>query len=190
MSTCVRMQFTHMLVGLGAMVVPHRQHSLRAAAAGRGRGGGRAAVGAGPARRRRGAVHSCRTRSGQHASDAAVQPAAQLPAKQGLALSAAASLRAPAPLPAVYWEGGQGRPAAASLPAHSGHTQPDRPASSHMALRLVRHEGLRPRRWGKHGGFHGARGLPLTAAQARQLPVAGQWRRAARGAACRGAVCA
>ena len=31
MSTWVRMQLTHMLVGLGAMVMPHRQHSLRGA---------------------------------------------------------------------------------------------------------------------------------------------------------------
>lgn len=29
MSTCVRMQFTHMLVGFGVMLVPHRQHNLR-----------------------------------------------------------------------------------------------------------------------------------------------------------------
>lgn len=39
MSTWVRMQLTHMLVGLGAMAVPHRQHSLRA-----GRRGGEGAA--------------------------------------------------------------------------------------------------------------------------------------------------
>ena len=44
MSTCERMQFTHMLLGLGRMLVPHRQQSLL----GR-RGGG----GAGEGRRRR-----------------------------------------------------------------------------------------------------------------------------------------
>lgn len=36
MSTCVRMQLTHMLVGLGAMAVPHRQHSLRTQQGGEG----------------------------------------------------------------------------------------------------------------------------------------------------------
>jgi hypothetical protein len=29
MSTCERMQLTHILEGLGRMLVPHRQHSLR-----------------------------------------------------------------------------------------------------------------------------------------------------------------
>lgn len=29
MSTCDRMQFTHMLEGLGRMLVPHKQHKLQ-----------------------------------------------------------------------------------------------------------------------------------------------------------------
>jgi hypothetical protein len=29
MSTCDRMQFTHMLEGLGMMLVPHKQHKLQ-----------------------------------------------------------------------------------------------------------------------------------------------------------------
>ena len=38
MSTCVRMQFTHMLAGLGAMGTPQRQQSLQAEAGGRAGG--------------------------------------------------------------------------------------------------------------------------------------------------------
>jgi len=40
MSTCERMQFTHMLLGLGRMLVPHRQQSLLGRRGGGGQGGG------------------------------------------------------------------------------------------------------------------------------------------------------
>ena len=45
-----------------------------------------------------------------------------------------------------------------------------------MALRLVRHKGLRPGDRGEHGGLHGALRTLLGAAQAGQLLLQGRWR--------------
>lgn len=97
---------------------------------------------------------------------------------------AAASVRAPAPLP----------PAAPGPPARQQAVPPARPVlppprqramlapgHSHMALRLVRHKGLGPSDGGKHGGLHGARRLLLGAAQAGQLALERRWRLLARG---------